>query len=498
MHAGIYARISQDQLGDELGVGRQTADCQAEAARRGWPVDEVYIDNDVSATRSKRRPAYERMLADVRAGHITAIVVWDVDRLTRTPRELEDIIDLADQHGLALANVGGEIDLSTPQGRMTARIKGTVARHETEQMSRRLKRRFQEKAERGEPHGYSPYGYRRVDGRDVPEPDEATVILECARRVLDGESLRAVATDLNARGVHGPKAPLWNTTILRQILLRGSNAGLRQYQGKIIGSSTTEPVLDRATFDRLTALLTDPSRKTNQSGPGFKYLLSGIAICGRCGRCPEHLGDYDPPACNLCDSAVAAAGRMKRQVGRSAGSLADGTPKRQPPSYACTHCFKVRRKQEPVDDLVVDVLLARLSQPDALPLLSSGDPESVREAQRTITAIDAKLDVAADQFASDQITGAQLTRISARLRAERDAAERRLRAYQPNSRLLDLTAGDVRERWDAMPLDAQREVVDALMTVTINPSGIGTRFDPRSITIRWRQHAPLQPEMVPA
>lgn len=494
MQAGIYARISQDSLGTELGVARQTTDCRAEAERRGWTVAEVYTDNDVSATRSKRRPAYERMLTDVRAGHITAIVVWDVDRLTRTPRELEDVIDLADRYGLALANVGGEIDLSTPQGRMTARIKGSVARHETEQMSRRLTRRFQEKAERGEPHGYSPYGYTRVDGRDVPDEAEASIIRECARRVLAGESLRAVTLDLNARGVHGPKAPLWNTTILRQILLRPSNAGLRQYQGKIIGPSTTEPVIDADTFERLTALLTDPSRKSNHSGPGFKYLLSGIAICGRCGRCAEHVGDYDPPACDACDAAVDAAGRMRRQVGRSTGKLADGTTvKRQPPSYACTDCFKVRRKQEPVDELVVDVLLARLAEGDVATLLA-GDPDTAREARATIAAIDAKLDIAADQFAADQITGPMLTRITSRLRAERDAAERRLRAHKPNDRLLELTGGDVRARWDAMPLDAQREVVDALLTVTINPSGIGKRFDPRSVTIRWKQPAALAEE----
>src|SRR4051794_24469560 len=114
--AGIYARISSDEDGDRLGVTRQIKDCTAEPERRKWRIVDTYVDNDVSATRSKIRPEYRRMIADIQSGRLTALIVWDVDRLTRTPRELEDIIDLADHQGLSLASIGGEIDLSTPQG----------------------------------------------------------------------------------------------------------------------------------------------------------------------------------------------------------------------------------------------------------------------------------------------------------------------------------------------------------------------------------------------
>lgn len=68
------------------------------------------------------------MMDALRAGRLDALVCWDVDRLTRTPRELEDVVDLAEHRGVALASVGGEIDLATPQGRLTARIKASVAR----------------------------------------------------------------------------------------------------------------------------------------------------------------------------------------------------------------------------------------------------------------------------------------------------------------------------------------------------------------------------------
>ncbi|MBA2549620.1 MAG: recombinase family protein, partial [Nocardioidaceae bacterium] len=160
IRAAIYARISSDD-GSALGVGRQVQDCTREAERRGWTVAETFVDNDVSASTGRKRPEYERMVKALQGGEYAALVVWDVDRLTRTPAELEDFISLADVRSVALASVGGEIDLGTPQGRLTARIKGSVARHEVEQSSRRLRRKFLERAEQGKPHGQVAYGYQR-------------------------------------------------------------------------------------------------------------------------------------------------------------------------------------------------------------------------------------------------------------------------------------------------------------------------------------------------
>ncbi len=126
----------------------------------GWTVAQQYVDNDVSASTGRVRPAYQQMMADAAASRIAAIVVWDVDRLSRTPRELEDVIDLAESLNVQLASVGGDIDLATPQGQLTARIKGSVARHETDQQSRRLRRKYEERAQAGKPHVFAPFGYR--------------------------------------------------------------------------------------------------------------------------------------------------------------------------------------------------------------------------------------------------------------------------------------------------------------------------------------------------
>jgi len=181
IRAGIYVRISSDRTGAGLGVARQEEDGRALCSRQGWTVYRVYVDNDVSAYSGKRRPAWEELLADIAAGLISAVVCWHVDRLTRSPRELEEVIDLHDKRGIVLATVTGEMDLSTPTGQMLARMLGAAARHEAEHQAERRAWAGLQKARAGLPHkagsrrgyGYAPDGVttgasRRPPGRSGP------------------------------------------------------------------------------------------------------------------------------------------------------------------------------------------------------------------------------------------------------------------------------------------------------------------------------------------
>ena len=180
---------------------RQEEDCRELALRRGWTVAAVYTDNDISASNGKPRPAYRRMLGDLREGLAGAVVVWDLDRLHRRPKELEEFIELADELHIALASVGGDVDLSTPQGRMVARIKGAVARQEADQISRRVRRKFDQLAASGHVSngGRRPFGFTR--DRMALVPQEAMIVQELAARVLAGESLHELVRDLQARKV---------------------------------------------------------------------------------------------------------------------------------------------------------------------------------------------------------------------------------------------------------------------------------------------------------
>jgi site-specific DNA recombinase len=302
--AAIYVRISRDSELDGLGVKRQEKECRALAKKLGWTVDDVFVDNDVSASKKKARPAYEQMMKAVESRRVQAVIVWDVDRLTRKPRELEDWIDHADELGLQLASVGGEIDLATEQGRAMARMKGVFARLEAETIAKRQRAKHKEMAETGRYIGPRPFGYRFatdaegnvLTGRDqrlVVDPDEAAVVRECVQRALKGEGLWKIANDLNDRGITTSTGGRWQTQPLRRLLLRPLYAGLRKHQeykdGQWVGKEQIheglwDAIIERDTHDRLVAKLTDPKRVSNKGDTELKYLLTWIVECGACGR----------------------------------------------------------------------------------------------------------------------------------------------------------------------------------------------------------------------
>ena len=277
--AGVYTRISSDPSGQRAGVDRQRAECEAHCRTRGWEVVEVFCDNDASAYGRKPRRAYERMLAAVESGSIDAIVTWHNDRVHRSPRELEAFIDLVERRGVRLAVVtGGDYDLTTPDGRLSARIVGAVARKESEDRSRRVRRKHLELAELGRPAGQLGWGVRSDDEREL--------VREAARRVLDGDGLMTIARDWNTRDVSGGP---WTAPTLRRVLLSSRIAGLREHgvdpSGKTLGDMSPAvwaAALDRQTWDQVRAVLLNPERNTNVR-KATRYLLTGLIYCGGCG-----------------------------------------------------------------------------------------------------------------------------------------------------------------------------------------------------------------------
>ncbi|HXY94101.1 MAG TPA: recombinase family protein, partial [Acidimicrobiia bacterium] len=252
---GIYCRISQDRSGEGLGVSRQEQDCRALVAQRGWETVEVYVDDDRSAYGGKPRPEYERMLGDLESGAIDAVVAWHPDRLHRSPRELEDFIDLIDSTAATVATVQtGEYDLSTPAGRLTARVVGAVARGESEHKSARIRRQREQAAAAGKYHGgRRAYGYER-DGVTIVAA-EADRIREAMQRVFAGEGLRSIATDWNQRHVPTASGGQWTIVSLHAILTGTRIAGRRRFRGEDVGEAQWPAIITYDEHLRLVGTL---------------------------------------------------------------------------------------------------------------------------------------------------------------------------------------------------------------------------------------------------
>ena len=201
--AAIYCRISSDRTGEGLGVERQEHLCRELAARRGWPVADVYIDSDLSAYSGQVRPEYMRMLADIEAGARDAVIAVDQDRIVRRMRELVPLVELLERFGVPIVTTDGELDSSTADGIMRAQILGSAAENESRKKAERVSREAEQAARKGIARGSRrPFGYQK-DKVTIRER-EAKLIREATQRVLDGASAASIASDWNKRKIVPP------------------------------------------------------------------------------------------------------------------------------------------------------------------------------------------------------------------------------------------------------------------------------------------------------
>lgn len=278
--AAIYLRISQDATGEQAGVSRQRDDCESLVVAQGWDLYETYTDNDISASSGKARPGYKRLLEAIAAGHVDAVVAWHPDRLYRKLRDLEALVDAIESRNVIMRTVrAGEIDLSTPTGRMLARILSATSQAEGEIKADRWRRSVRQRREAGAMPASGPRmkGWTR-DGELIE--DEAEEIRWMAQQIIDGASLQSTARAARDRGIRSTYGNVMPNQSLRRLMLNPRLAGYSVLKGEIVGTGQWAPVLDTETWETLRSLLT--TNGTRPAPPRVSSLV-GLIYCGGCG-----------------------------------------------------------------------------------------------------------------------------------------------------------------------------------------------------------------------
>lgn len=286
MHA-IYTRISSDPEGLRLGVERQREDCLSLASRL-WPTSptpRIYEDNDISAWSGKSRPEYERLCDDIARGVVDGLVIYNLDRLHRHPRELESFIDLCQKHALRDVHaVAGDVDLSTSDGQLMARVMGAVAKKESDDKSRRVKRAKQQLASQGRPPGGPrAFGYNTTMTELVPR--EADAIRRCIDDLLAGHSIAFAARHLDEIPKVKGGGTKWNRGNVHRLITSPRIAGLRAYRGEILGPGTWPAIITPAERDLLLTRFTrsEGTEHVRRRRTPSRHWLAGIVRCGVCG-----------------------------------------------------------------------------------------------------------------------------------------------------------------------------------------------------------------------
>lgn len=277
----IYARISLDRQDGE-GVARQLADCRALAEQRGWKVTDEFVDNDLSAFRAKRRPEWDRLLEELAAGRVRAVVAYHPDRLYRKLTDLADFVEAVKTAGAEVATVNaGDIDLVSASGRMIAGMLGTAAAYESERIGERVSRAKRERAAQGRPAGGGFRAFGWADDKVTLVPAEAAALRSAALRVAAGGSIGQEARELNRAGFQTTGGRPWDAGSLRRALTYPRIAGLRAYAGEIVGKAAWPPIVDEDVWRRIVVMA--EGRKRGRS-PNHQSLLSALIACPKCGR----------------------------------------------------------------------------------------------------------------------------------------------------------------------------------------------------------------------
>lgn len=443
-------------------MARQIEDCERLAERKGWQIVEQYVDDDVSAWSGKKRPQYARSLDDLEVGTINGLLVYDLDRLHRQPSELEAFIDLCGRLRLTnVASVSGDIDLTTADGQFQARILGAVAKKESDDKSRRIRRKHEELAASGKVSGGGsrPYGYEA--DKVTLRPAEAAIVSECAKRLLAGEPVRSITRNLNERGVPTSTGGQWSPQSLRRMLQSARISGQREHHGEIVATAEWPAIVSVEDGVAIRALLANPERRTNKAAR--RYLLGGLLACSHCG---ERL------------VARPRSGGQRR--------------------YACAKgvgfagCGRTYITAEDVERFVTEAILHRLDSAElqrAVERKQKAQPDAQRWWQEA-EAAQAQLDELAEVYGQRGISMQEWMAARKPIEHRLTAARKQL-AKVSRSNVLDAYIGNgdgLRAEWDALDLSQQHAIVAAVVdSVVVGPARRGyNRFDESRLTPVWR------------
>ena len=298
LRCAIYTRKSTEygleQEFNSLDNQREAGEAYVKSqAHEGWrPLPDAYDDGGFSGG-SLERPALKRLLGEVEAGRVDIVVVYKVDRLTRSLADFAKLVELFDRHGVSFVSVTQAFNTTNSMGRLTLNVLLSFAQFEREVTGERIRDKIAASRRKGmRTGGPVPLGYRVVEKKLVPEPAEAETVRSLFARYLAAGSLGAVIAELDAGGVVTKVSPRRDGGVRGGVhFTLGSLAALlknRCYVGEVVHKGQHFPgehkaIVDREVFDAVEAKLAAGARRAGQENRSVPALLTGL-IHDSCGH----------------------------------------------------------------------------------------------------------------------------------------------------------------------------------------------------------------------
>ena len=285
----IYTRKSVD---DGLDQEFNSLDAQREAGEayiasqkaNGWVcLPERYDDGGFSGGNTSR-PALQQLMAECRAGNIDVILVYKIDRLSRSICDFAELTKFFDQYSVSFCSVTQDINTSTSSGRMMLNILMTFAQYEREIIGERIRDKFAASKRKGMWMGGAvPLGYRVQDRKLVVVDEEAETVRHIYRRYLDLQSPKRIAIELNAKGLKTKTGRPWNKGNLHHILRNCVYIGKVSHKGETFDGEQ-QAIVDLDTWETVQRFMdATPTNADLTRKSDYVSALKGLLYCGHCG-----------------------------------------------------------------------------------------------------------------------------------------------------------------------------------------------------------------------
>ena len=256
---------------------------------------QLYTDEGISGSKDVERPAFERMRLDIQAGLITKVIVKSIDRLGRNLKRFVDFDLECKQYGASIFAIEQNLDTGQAQGKMMLSLLSIFAEHESDMIGQRQRTSIAYRRSIGRSVNMPPLGYRSVtrDGGQYLEIDEehAPTVRALVEGLLGGSSVRAVARDLNERGLLPKSGKNWTSAPLGRLAQNPQIVGMTKVGEDVFRDSNGLPRIDEdlqiislSEWYELQEVFVERNKARPHGDAGERQLLYGLACCGNCGR----------------------------------------------------------------------------------------------------------------------------------------------------------------------------------------------------------------------
>lgn len=299
MRVGIYIRVStEEQAKEGYSIPAQRERLTAYVTSQGWEIADYYVDEGISA-KDMNRSELQRLLRDVRGGHIDVVLVYKLDRLTRSVLDLYRLLQEFDEYQVKFKSATEVYDTTTAIGRLFITLVAALAQWERENLGERTKFGKEEKARQGKrPGGKAPFGYDKIGEELIVNEDEAHLVRKIFQLYMKYANLNTVTEELYNIGARTKYGAIFSVNTVQKILRnplyigtlrynyttqKGTITTIKPEENWVLVEDVLPAIIEKHDFYYVQKVMDNQSMKAPR-GIVSDYIFSGLVLCPNCGN----------------------------------------------------------------------------------------------------------------------------------------------------------------------------------------------------------------------